>query len=504
MQTSNIPKDAAAVILLRHQTNPENPEVFLVKRSEKLAFLGGYHAFPGGQFDANDVEAPVENCTDTETHAAISCAPRELFEETRILVARGGEALTKGQRESLLDDLQSGRMSWPALLKHYELHIDAGDFTFVGRWVTPPFAARRFDTLFYLVNCPPKQNPQIGEDAELESGQWIAASEAVGRWERSEILAVPPVLHALKTLADGVTEDLVARFLAAPNAQGEPTRRIEFRPNYICFPVRTPTRPPATHTNCYLIYTSQELLIIDPGSPYEDEQQTLAETVAELIAAGRTVREIVLTHMHPDHVGGVNALRKQLDESTKVAAHKLTAEPLAETVRVDRLIEDGDIINLQGTPAISLRAMHTPGHARGHLCFHEERTGTLISGDNIVGLGSVLIETTQGNMREYLDSLRRMRALPNLSVIFGGHGPAIANPYTKLDQYISHRLEREQNILQAVRDGAATPPEIVTRVYTDVSPKAHAMAEQAVLAHLEKLIEDGLVQRTSEGMFAPD
>jgi glyoxylase-like metal-dependent hydrolase (beta-lactamase superfamily II)/8-oxo-dGTP pyrophosphatase MutT (NUDIX family) len=497
------PKDAAAVILLRHQTNTKNPEVFLVKRSEKLAFLGGYHAFPGGQFDATDAEAPVENCTDTETHAAISCAARELFEETRVLVARGGEALTKGQRDSLFDDLQSGRMSWPALLKHYELYIDAADFTFAGRWVTPPFAARRFDTLFYLVTCPPKQNPQIEEDAELESGQWITASEAVGRWERSEILAVPPVLHSLKTLAGGLTNDLVERFLAAPNAQGEPTRRIEFRPNYICFPVRTPTRPPATHTNCYLIYTSQELLIIDPGSPYEDEQQGLAQAVDDLIAEGRSLREIVLTHVHPDHVGGVNALRNHLGEQAKVAAHQLTAEPLRESVRVDRLIADDELIDLKGAPEISLRAMHTPGHARGHLCFHEERTGTLISGDNIVGLGSVLIETTEGNMREYLASLRRMRALPNLSVIFGGHGPAIANPYTKLDQYISHRLEREQNILQAVGDGAGTPQDIVTRAYTDVSPKAHAMAEQAVLAHLEKLIEDGLVQKSSDGLFFP-
>jgi endoribonuclease LACTB2 len=503
MQTSTIPKDAAAVILLRHQTNPNNPEVFLVKRSEKLAFLGGYHAFPGGQFDGTDAEAPAENCPDAETRAAISCAARELFEETQVLVARGGDALTKGQRESLFDDLQSGRMSWPNLLQHYALHLDADDFTFIGRWVTPPFSARRFDTLFFLVKCPTKQNARIDANAELESGSWITASEAVERWKRSEILAVPPVLHALKTLSKGLTDDLVQRFLSSPNAQGDPVRRIEFRPNYICFPVRTPTKPPATHTNCYLVYTSQELHIIDPGSPSEDEQRALAQTVDALIAEGRTVREIILTHVHPDHVGGVNALRNQLGEQTIVAAHKLTAEPLSDTIRVDRLIEDDEEIHLKGSPEISLRAMHTPGHARGHLCFHEARTGTLISGDNIVGLGSVLIDPPEGNMREYLDSLRRMRALPNLSVIFGGHGPAIANPYTKLDQYISHRLEREENIMQAVREGAATPQDIVACVYTDVSPKAHAMAERAVLAHLEKLIEDKLVQKGFEGLFLP-
>src|SRR6266480_7285833 len=129
MQTStgSIPKDAAAVILLRHNSDPQDPELFLVKRSEKLAFLGGYHAFPGGQFEATDAEVSVRDCNDTETAAAISCAARELFEETQVLVARSGDALTQGQRASLQDDLLAGRMSWPALLKHYELHLDADD-----------------------------------------------------------------------------------------------------------------------------------------------------------------------------------------------------------------------------------------------------------------------------------------------------------------------------------------------------------------------------------------
>lgn len=485
-------RDAAAVILLRHNTDASDPEVFLVRRSPKLSFLGGYHAFPGGQFDETDSEARVENCSDPETLTAISCAARELFEETGVLVARGGETLTQGQRASLLDDLQSQRMTWPALLRHYNLHLDASDFTFVGRWVTPPFSARRFDTWFFLINCPPKQRAEVSLDGELDFGDWIPASKALARWQRSEVLAVPPVIHALKTLAGGINGNLVERFLSIPNAHREPVRRIEFRPNYICFPVRTPTKPPATHTNCYLIYTSEELLIIDPGSPYEDEQEALANNVAALVAEGRQLKEIVLTHMHPDHVGGVGALKEQLD-NVSVAAHRLTAEPLSGTVQVDRLIEDDDVIELKGSPEIRLQAMHTPGHARGHLCFYEARTGTLISGDNIVGLGSVLIEPGEGNMRDYLESLERLRQLPDLSVIFGGHGPAMGNPYQKIDEYISHRLEREQNILRAVSEGATTVKDIVARVYTDVSPKAHPMAERAVLAHLDKLIEDGAV-----------
>jgi hypothetical protein len=90
-----------------------------------------------------------------------------------------------------------------------------------------------------------------------------------------------------------------------------------------------------------------------------------------------------------------------------------------------------------------------------------------------------------------------MRALPYLSVLFCGHGPPAANPYEKIDGYIAHRLERERMILEAVRGGAATPHDIVARAYTDVSPKAHAMAERAVLAHLEKLEADGFVKSAS-------
>ncbi len=106
------------------------------------------------------------------------------------------------------------------------------------------------------------------------------------------------------------------------------------------------------------------------------------------------------------------------------------------------MIEDDELIILDGEPPLALRALHTPGHARGHLCFYEERTGVLITGDQIVGLGSVLIDPPEGNMKDYLQSLERLGALPHLTALFGAHGPPIGNPRRKIGEYLEHRLDR--------------------------------------------------------------
>jgi glyoxylase-like metal-dependent hydrolase (beta-lactamase superfamily II) len=312
-------------------------------------------------------------------------------------------------------------------------------------------------------------------------------------------MAAPPGIHAVRTIAGGLTDDLTERLLSVPQARREPVRRIEFLPGFVCVPLRTPTKPPATTTNCYVVGT-RDFVVFDPGSPHEDEQEALVEFVGELTSAGRRLREVIITHHHPDHVGGVERLREQFG-GVAVAAHRLTAEELEGRVRVDRFIEDGDIIELEGDPSIRLRAMHTPGHTRGHLSFYDERAGALLTGDNVVGIGSVLIDPDEGSVRDYLASLERYRALPRLVALFGGHGPAVGSPRAKLDEYVEHRLKRERDILAAVRAGAGTTIEVVALAYADVPAKMHPLAERAVAAHIIKLEEDGHVRREPGGRF---
>jgi endoribonuclease LACTB2 len=211
------------------------------------------------------------------------------------------------------------------------------------------------------------------------------------------------------------------------------------------------------------------------------------------------MREIIITHLHPDHIGGVMHLTDKF--KLPVAAHRLTAEAIAGEVRVDRLIEDDELIVLnESATGISwrLRALWTPGHARGHLSLYEERTGVLLTGDCVVGFGTVVIAPPEGNMSDYLASLRKYLELPRLTALMPGHGPVLVDARGKIEEYIAHRLDRETRIVDVMRKGERGIPAIVKAVYTDVPEALHGLAEMSVLAHLEKLVVDGRVIRRGD------
>jgi endoribonuclease LACTB2 len=501
------PKDAAAVILLRENS----AEVFLAQRNPKIPFLGGFHAFPGGKVDKEDAGIEVENCADEELKKFIVCAVRETFEEIGVLLVRGGERITKGQRASLLDDLISGRFSFAEILENWGLRIDAADFQYAGFWTTPKFSPVRFKTRFFLAFCPRKQTPQVF--GEFVEGEFIAPQDALKLWENAEILISPPVLLTLQTLAESSQQSAISNqpksedqrpktvvesLLAQSQKYDGKIRYVRFHPFISCFPVRTETLPPATHTNCF-IAGGRELVVIDAASPFAEEQNALHEHIDSLIESGDVVKELILTHLHRDHISGANALQNHLWEKhhlrVPVAAHRLTAESVKDSVKVERFIEDNEAFNLKINEAETLRlfALHTPGHARGHLCFYDERRGFLLSGDNVLGTGSVLIAPPEGDMKDYLDSLERMKNLPNLKFLCGSHGAAVFDARAKIEEYIAHRLEREKQILRAISEGAKTASEIAARVYPDLDAKLFSAACESVSAHLTKLSHDGLL-----------
>lgn len=496
-QKSSTPKDASAVILL----NEAGDRVLWARRNPQLAFLGGWHAFPGGKLEASDALVKVKNCEDAEIEKYIVCAVREAFEEVGVLLVRNGEKLTRGQRASLHDDLISGRMTFAEILRHWNLWIDAEDFFYTGFWTTPNFSPVRFKTRFFLAVCPPKQTP-FAAISELENVEFIAPNDALEKWRKSEVLISPPVLLSLKTLVAEIpnskfqTPNSISNTLLenSQKVDGE-IRYIEFNPRVICFPLKTETLPPATHTNCFIV-GRKKFVVIDAASKVETEQNALHGLIDSCVERGGLCQAIITTHQHPDHFGGETALQTHLFDKfgwqIPLAAHEATAKVLAGKVECQKLIEDGEVFDLEDETGADFRlqAIHTPGHARGLLAFYDAESGFLLSGDNVINSSSVVIAPPDGNLKNYLQSLERLQDLPNLRFLCGSHGSAVFDAKAKIESYITHRLEREKQILQAIESGAKTVREIVETVYLDLKPELFRLAEKSVEAHLEKLREE--------------
>jgi len=259
---------------------------------------------------------------------------------------------------------------------------------------------------------------------------------------------------------------------AVPTTQDvAPASLTRVAPGIRVLALRTPTLPPAMHTNVYLVGPDAgPVAVIDPGSPYPEQQAVLDEVLAAAPPAA-----VLLTHHHGDHIGGAAALASRW--SVPVVAHPITARLVADRVAVTQTCGDGDAV-------YGATALFTPGHAEGHLCFAVG--DAVIAGDMVAGVGTILIDPQDGDMAVYLASLERLLARPQMTLL-PAHGPALPDGHGKLREYLSHRLLRESKVASALRDEPRSLATLVADVYSDTPRALWKLAERSLLAHLVKL-----------------
>lgn len=279
-------------------------------------------------------------------------------------------------------------------------------------------------------------------------------------------------------------------------------------------------------TGTYLVGDGAHVTVIDPGPLNDAHRDALAAALA-----GQRVTAILVTHCHADHSPLAAWLAAETGAPTigfgphprledPDADDPVTGEGGSETDSGEAGTGDGEPVKIEEStdhdfdpqvrvgdgevaatgPGYTLRAVHTPGHTSNHLCFAFDEQQALFTGDHVMGWSTTVIGPPDGDMRAYFASLRRVQDRAD-RVLWPTHGAPVTDPAPFLAAFLAHRLDREAQVLGAVRDGLSDVAEMVKVLYAGVREELHKPAGRSVLAHLVKLVDDGLV--ATEGDARP-
>jgi len=242
-----------------------------------------------------------------------------------------------------------------------------------------------------------------------------------------------------------------------------------------------------TGTGTYII-GKENLAIIDPGPIDQNHFDAIVKSTK-----GQNITHILLTHNHNDH----SPLAKKIKEETgakiyfKNLSNDIETEDQFEEgydkdIEGDIELNDGDIIE---TNEWTLEAIHTPGHTSNHICYSLAEEDVLFSGDHVMGWSTTVIVPPDGNMNDYINSLKKLlkRSENNF---YPTHGPIIERPKELVTKYIEHRMEREKQIMEAIKLGNKKIPDMVRIIYKDVDTSLHPAAAMSTLAHLKRMKEN--------------